>query len=370
MIDRTTMSPPSRYAGPARLGAIGLGGWGRTLARAYSGSSHVELRCCYSRDPGRRQRFADDFACEPAPSLDALLSRPDIDGVIITVPNAQHAAIIEEAAAHGKHIFVEKPVATAAADIGRVRRALRGTGLVFACGHAARRLAGIREMKRRLATGVLGAPSSFEAVFGNERGLEIPAGNWRTDPAQCPGGPLTQIGIHHIDNLQFLLGPVRRVAAMGRSPRADIANQLVVGVLLEFDEVIGYLGADWLTPGTFTIDLHGTQARLRYDLDYTWWDRSAQSDAHSTLTQFVAPPSSSLPGDRHMAGELIPLPNGDYLREEIDEFALALLGQGAVEVGLDAAASNVAVLLAAARALETSKPVDVADIAAEIDDRH
>jgi predicted dehydrogenase len=177
------------------------------MASAYASSPLVELRTCFTRNPERRQAFAADFGCGQDESLDAVLARDDIDGIVITAPNDQHAPIIEAAAARGKHVYTEKPVAVNLADLRRIRAAVLGSGIVFACGHSARRLSGLRAMKSLLDSGAAGAPSMVEAVFGNERGLELKEGDWRADPDQAPGGPLTQLGIHQIDNLQYLLAP-------------------------------------------------------------------------------------------------------------------------------------------------------------------
>ena len=367
----TSAESPTAQAdpGPARvrLAAVGLGRWARVMARAYTGSEVVELRSCYTRNDERRAAFAADFGCEQDESLAALLARDDIDGLVITAPNDQHAPIIEAAAAAGKHVYTEKPVAVSLPDIARIRRAVLGSQIVFACGHSARRLSGLREMKRILDTGTAGSPSMVEAVFGNERGLELKEGDWRADPVRSPGGPLTQLGIHQIDNLQYLLGPARRAVAMGQAPRPGIANELAVGVLLEFDSSLGYLGCNWLSPGSFTIDMYCTSARLRYELDFTWWSKSAQTDAHTRLTRTVIAADSADPDARVLREEEVPLPPRDHLREEIEEFGRAIAGPATVEVGLAEAVSNVAVLQAAARSLAGTRPVEVSEILAEIE---
>lgn len=338
------------------------------MARAYSGSGVVELRSCHTRNPERRAAFAADFGCGQDESLDALLARRDIDGIVLTAPNDQHAPIIEAAAAAGKHVYTEKPLAVDLGDVGRIRRAVRASGIVFACGHSARRLSGLREMKRLLEAGEVGAVSMVEAVFGNERGLELKEGDWRADPVASPGGPLTQLGIHQIDNLQYLLGPARRAVAMGQAPRPGIANHLAVGVLLEFDSSLGYLGCNWLSPGSFTLDLYGTAARLRYELDFTWWSKSNQTDAHTRLLRTVIAADSADPDARVLAEEELALPPRNHLREEIEEFGRAIRGDAAVEVGLDEAVANVAVLQAAARSLADGRPVEVAEVLAEIEE--
>jgi len=350
----------------ARLAAVGLGRWARVMARAYAASDVAELTACYTRNPERRAAFAAEFGCDQADSLEALLARDDVDGIVITAPNDQHAPIIEAAAAAGTHVYTEKPIAVSLADLRRISRAVTGSGIVFACGHSARRLSGLREMKRQISDGETGSVSMVEAVFGNDRGLELKEGDWRADPVASPGGPLTQLGIHQIDNLQYLLGPARRVVAMGQAPRPGIVNQLAVGALLEFDSCLGYLGCNWLSPGSFTIDVYGTAARLRYELDFTWWSKSAQTDAHTRLARTVIAADSADPDARVLAEDAVPLPPGDHLREEIEEFARAIQGTAEVEVGLADAVSNVAVLQAAARSLAGAGAVAVADIMAEI----
>jgi UDP-N-acetyl-2-amino-2-deoxyglucuronate dehydrogenase len=364
--------PLAERAGPgaarARLAAVGLGRWARVMARAYAGSEVVELRSCYTRNGERRAAFAADFGCEADESLAALLARDDIDGLVVTAPNDQHAPIVEAAAAAGKHVYTEKPVAVSLADVRRIRRAVLGSQIVFACGHSARRLSGLREMKRILHSGEAGDPSMVEAVFGNERGLELKAGDWRADPVQSPGGPLTQLGIHQIDNLQYLLGPARRAVAMGRAPRPGIANELAVGVLLEFDSSLGYLGCNWLSPGSFTIDMYCTSARLRYELDFTWWSKSAQTDAHTRLTRTIIAASSADPDARVLREDEVPLAPRNHLREEIEEFGRAIAGAATVEVGLAEAVANVAALQAAARSLAGARPVEVDEILAEIEE--
>lgn len=349
-----------------RLAAVGLGRWSRVMAAAYYQSDVVDLSTCFSRNPERRGAFASDFGCEQAESLEEILESDDIEGLVLTVPNDQHAPIIEAAAHAGKNVYVEKPVAVEPADIRRIQEAVGESGIVFACGHSARRLAGVREMRRCLDTGEIGTPSMIEAVFSNERGLELKEGDWRGDPAQCPGGPLTQLGIHQIDNMNYLFGVPKRVTGVGKRGATAVANTMVVAALLEFDEVIGYLGADWLTPGAFTMDLSCTKARLRYELDFSWWSNSADTDAHTRLIKVEIGSDSSDPDNRILSENLVKLAPRDHLREEIDEFAMAIRGKAEVEVGIDVAVSNVAVVLSVARAINEQRGVDVAEVLEEL----
>lgn len=347
---------------PARLAAVGLGRWARIMASAYVDSEALELVTCFSRNEERRNAFAVDYHCEADASLEAVLARDDVDGVVITVPNDQHAPVIEAAARAGKHVYVEKPVAVEVDHIRRIQQVVKETGIVFACGHSARRLAGVREMRRCIESGDIGSPSMVEAVFSNERGLDLREGDWRGDPEQAPGGPLTQLGIHQIDNLNYLFGVPRRVTAMGRGGAPRVSNTMVVGAILEFDDVIGFLGNDWLTPGAFTMDLYGTKARLRYELDFSWWSDSALTDAHARLIRVHIDADSDDHDARVLAEHEVQLEARNHLREEMVEFAKAIQGEARVEVGIETAVANVAVVLATAQAIRESRVVEVAEV--------
>ena len=352
--------------GRVRLGAIGLGRWGRVLAASYRDSDVVELRTCFSRDPDRRERFAADFGCDADDSVASLVARPDVDGVVVTVPNDQHAPIIEQATRAGKHVYVEKPLAVDPEDVRTIRRAVEGSAVVFACGHSARRLSGVREIKRLLGSGEVGTPSLVEAVFSNERGLDLEEGDWRGDPLQCPGGPLTQLGVNQIDNLHYLFGPPARVVGVGRQGPVRVKNTMVVAALLECEDVIAYLGADWLTPGAFTLDVYGSNARLRYELDFSWWSNSSETDAHSRLTRVGFTSKGDDPDARILGVDDVPLPPRDHLREEVEEFGRAIRGDGTVEVGLDVAVTNLAVVLAVSRAVNEGRAVEVREVLEEL----
>jgi predicted dehydrogenase len=289
--------------------------------------------------------------------------RDDVEGVVVTVPNDHHADVIERAARAGKHVFVEKPIAVMLDDARRIERVTDECGVVFACGHSARRLGGLREIKRMMDAGDIGGVSTVEAVFANERGLELEPGNWRGDPVKTPGGPLTQLGVHQIDNLQYLLGPVARVASFGRPMYTRVQNQTVNQTLLEFESgQLAYLGTNWACPGVFSLNVYGTQADLFYQLDFGWWSNSDVTDAHSTLTKREFASLSDDPDDRQLRDVTVAIPDHDHLRDEVDEFADAVRGRCAVEVGADAAIRNVAVVLAALKSSQEGRIVPIGEV--------
>ncbi len=350
-------------AEPVGVAAVGLGRWAQVLAGAYTRSREVRLVTCYSRSADKRERFSQKFGCAAAATLDAVLADDRVAGVIVTVPNDQHADVIERCAQAGKHLYVEKPIAVKMEDARRIDRAVRQAGIAFLCGHSARRLGGLRKIKAMIEQGDLGGVSMAEVSFSNERGLELRETDWRGDPAKAPGGPLIQLGVHQIDNLQFLLGPVKRVFSFGKPMFTKVRNPTVTQTIMELENgTHAYLAANWACPGVFSVNVYGTRANLFYELDFSAWSNSDTTDGASRLLRVDFSRMSDDPDDRMLRKEEVAFAHTDHLRDEIEEFSRAIRGEAVPEVDTATATRNLAVVLAAVRSLEEGRPVDVAEI--------
>jgi predicted dehydrogenase len=332
------------------LAPIGLGRWARVLAAGAKRGDVIELYSCFSRSEERRQAFQDEFGVpKGAATLEELLADEAVEGVIITTPNDTHRDLIVRALEAGKAVYTDKPITHTLEDAAAVSRAVRSTGAVFAVGHSARRLAGSRMMKQWIDDGSLGDISLAEANFSNERGLELSPETWRWYADKSPGGTFIQLGVHHADNLQYLLGPVASVTAQVRRMYTKAEVPDAVMAILEFEAgPLGYIGAGWASPGIYQIRLQGTEANLMYDLDFTHWNESHQADDWSTLVSQRY---------RDMTRRPIALPSTDMFREQLDEFALAIRGEVEVEVGIEESIRALAVVHAA---LESSRRGGVA----------
>jgi predicted dehydrogenase len=328
-----------------KLAPVGLGRWARVLARGAQRGDAVELASCFSRSEDKRRAFQEEFAIErSASSYEELLADPELDGVVITTPNDTHRDVVVQALEAGKGVYVDKPIAHTLEDAMAIEAVVRSTGLVFAVGHSARRLAGHRTIKRWLDDGKLGQVSLVETNFSNERGLELTEDTWRYYASKSPGGTLIQLGVHHADNLQYLLGPVVSVNANIKKLYTKSEVPDAVMVICEFaDGVLGYLGCGWASPGVYSMNVLGTKANLFYDLDFTHWDESHLADKYSTLrSQFYG----------ESERQTVELPPSDMFREQLDEFALAIRGEADVEVG---AAEAVRALAVVRGALDSSE---------------
>ncbi|MGH3666014.1 MAG: Gfo/Idh/MocA family protein [Egibacteraceae bacterium] len=323
-----------------RLAPVGLGRWAWVLARAAQRGDLIELVACFSRSDDKRRGFCEEFGIpRSASTYEALLADPEVEGVIITTPNDTHLPVISQALEAGKAVYVDKPIAHTLTDAVRIADAVAGSGQVFAVGHSARRLAGCRVAKRWIDDGTLGDVSLAEANFSNERGLELTTDTWRYFASKSPGGSMIQLGVHHADNLQYLLGPVRSVTAHARKLYTSSEVPDAVMAILQFESgPLAYLGAGWASPGVYTLNLQGTKRNLRYDLDFTHWQESHVADDYSTLRAQAYGESERSP---------VEMPRTDMFREQLDEFALAIRGQATVEVGVPEAVRALAVVHAA-----------------------
>ena len=79
--------------GKVKVGIVGLGRWARVLTRASTLSDKIEIVAGYSRSEGKRAAFHADTGVPPVGDMKEMLSRPDIEGVILTVPNEQHLPV-------------------------------------------------------------------------------------------------------------------------------------------------------------------------------------------------------------------------------------------------------------------------------------
>ena len=340
---------PSPLSKPVRLGLVGAGHWGAQVALSAGLDPGVELVACYSRSKEAREAFARRHGCRACRSYEEMLADPAVQGIIVMSANLAHRDHVEAAAAAGKHVLVTKPIATTIEDGLAMIRACEQAGVILAVGHQSRREPALRRLRQLLAAGALGQPVMVEANISTASGMLIQAEQWRSMRAECPGGPLIQLGIHHVDTLQYLLGPIVRVQGWQRRRLVPADIDDVTVTLLEFESgVMGYLGAGYASSQACWIKLYGTLAVAHYDQhlglelsDDTWEAGPARRQ--------------EAPG--------IPLqPPIPTMREEVAEFAECIRTGKAPEIDGPQAVRNLAVVLAAIQSQQTGQAVAVEDL--------
>lgn len=242
-----------------RLGSVGLGWWGGMLAETANASGEAEIVSCYARTDATREDFAVRFSCGSAGSLDELLASEDIDGVLVATPHSTHADIVEQAAAAGKHVFVEKPLTLTVSEGRRAIEAAAEHGVILQVGHHRRRQPATRRIHELVQAGELGEISLLEANLSGKSGLN-PRSGWRGDPTECPLGGMTGMGVHMADNLIYLAGPARAVSTISKKTLARGPLHDATSLSIEFENgAVGYLGTSTVIPKTCTTVAFGSE---------------------------------------------------------------------------------------------------------------
>jgi UDP-N-acetyl-2-amino-2-deoxyglucuronate dehydrogenase len=295
---------PPRTERPVGVALVGTGMWATQIAAA-AARAGLRLVTCFSRDAGRRAAFAGRVRCGAAPSLRAALAHPEVEAAMILTPNDTHLEVALECAERGVAVFVEKPIADTVADAERIADSCAAAGVTLMVGHAFRRLGAARRVRELVDDGALGR------VVLAEANLSLPGAlapdKWRAHRERGPGGPLMQLGIHHVDTLASWLGPP--VSATGRfahvATDADIDDVGVVTMQMASGALAAVTGS-YVSPKTFAIRLCGTGAVLDYRADFGVWPAAERLDAVTTLTVDGAP---------------VAFEERDMLAEELAEFA-------------------------------------------------
>ncbi len=227
---------------------IGLGRWGRTLVASVQGKSdRLRFTRAVVRNPAAHREFAQLHELALTDDLNAVLDDGGIAAVVVATPHSVHRDQIIAAASAGKHVFCEKPLALTKADAMRAIEACARAGVVLGVGTDKRFYPASRELVRLAKSGELGPIIHLEAHFSNEVAGSF--SEWRFSPDESPAGGLTGTGIHMLDAMVELAGPVRRVQVLllTRKPPPDPLDGL--SVLLEFEAGIsGMLAAVRSTP--------------------------------------------------------------------------------------------------------------------------
>ena len=307
-------------------GIIGTGWWGQMLLKAAGGSGRLRFVHAVSRNAEAGAPVAAAHGLRFSTDVADLLRDPEVAAVVIATPHSTHLPLIEQAAAAGRPVLCEKPLALTRAEAVRAVEACRRAGVPLAVGHNRRFLPTIRAMKRIVAEGRLGRLLHVEGHLSNENSSSNFAA-WRHDPAESPAGGLTGTGVHVLDAFTNLAGPARRVAAtrlLTHKPPPGARDSL--SVVLEFaNGASGTLACVRATPRYWRVHLFGDRANLE-----TWGDATGD-------TEVILRPAGGAPPER------MAFPEVDTLRAELDAFAEAAAGGAPYPVPEEEAIATVAV---------------------------
>lgn len=206
-----------------RLGVIGAGARGETFARQlYKGTSRATLAGVCDIDAQRLAQFCDYCQIKDAPQFTDVarfMAQPDMDGVVITVPEFAHRQVAQAAFKAGKHVYLEKPIAQSLQDAYAIVDAHRASGKVCFIGFNLRASPYYQKMREIVASGVLGTlvhVSGLEQITAAHGASFMRRFHRKTANA---GGMLNTKCCHDIDIILWTVGHdrhrVRRITSFG-----------------------------------------------------------------------------------------------------------------------------------------------------------
>jgi predicted dehydrogenase len=322
------------------VACIGMGWWSDVLADAIVRSGRMKIVSCYSRSRDKREAFARKYACTAAASYEEILGDRRIEAIINTTPNSAHLETTYAAAAAGKHVFLDKPIANTIDDARAITAACRQAKVVLALGYQRRRESQFRWIKRNLDK--FGKLVNAEANISRDRLGKIDLGSWRYTAAGMPGGVMLQIGIHYTDVLEYLLGPVKAVS--GRFVRLVLPgdNPDVASLVLEHENgALSTLNASYASASEYYLmNIYGKEASAYYDMHQGLrWLRRGSDKA-----------------------EPVAVEKNDPIVDELEEFADAVRGDGEPEMDGERSTRSLAVLLAGIQSARESRRVEIEEI--------
>jgi len=285
---------------------IGLGWWGKELVRAQRTSQLMRFTHGVTLEPDAARAFAKEMRLELGTCYENVLADRSIDCVVLATPHTQHRAMVEAAAAAGKHVFCEKPFALSLEDGKAALAACRKAGVALGVGHNRRLWPSIAKLKEIVGGEEFGTVMFAEGNYSHDILADTPLDNWRSAPQETKAGGMTGMGIHLLDAFAFLVGPMARVAALSTKRALPFASGDTTQAMLAFaNGASGTIATSLKTPGfVWRVAIYGSEM----------WAESL-SETKVTLCRRDGKP------------ETFDLPQTNHIGANLDSFAACALGQ-------------------------------------------
>jgi predicted dehydrogenase len=337
---------------------IGCGDVGERSARGLRDAEHAELAAVMDADEKVARGLAEAFDVPWTSDLAELLARSDMDAVYLAVPNNLIASIAVQAAQAGKHLLIEKPVATTLTDADRILAAAEAAGVTVGVAFEAQVTPEIQRLHAIIASGGIGTvmgtrivamldkPETYWTLGYDHR----VSGDWRTSKIRAGGGMLITTHIHDINTVRYLTGlEAGRIYAEYGTFATPVEVEDLLFVTIRYTS-----GAIGSIEGSSCIKGNG----MDLDVGNYIYGTAGQVVLGDTLRIYTTLDVPGVPaGVWHQVGVPHTIPEGRM--RVMDGFAAAILeGQPVPVSGLDGRAA-LEVALSAYQAGAQGRPVDV-----------
>lgn len=247
---------------------VGLGWWGKTLVESVQGTSDVIrfVACATRTVSAETEAFAQEHGLRIADGLDGVLADPAIDAVVLATPHSLHASQVIASAGAGKHVFCEKPFTLTKADAEEAAAAVERAGVVLGLGYNRRFHPEMVKLRERIERGELGTILHLEATMTFPNALFLKPEQWRAHREETPCGGLTPMGVHAIDAMIDLCGPIEQVYCQSFRRVVEVDTDDTTSMLFRLKAgMSGYLGTMTATGPGFSFQVFGSGGWVRLE---------------------------------------------------------------------------------------------------------
>jgi predicted dehydrogenase len=328
---------------------IGLGWWGKTLVESVQGvSGDMQFVAAASRTRSDDyQAFCATHGLTIHRTYEEALADTQVDAVVLATPHSLHSPQVVAAAQAGKHVFCEKPFALTKADAEAAVRATQAATVTLGLGYNRRFHPEMTKLRHKVRSGELGTILHIEATMTFPNGLFLKPDAWRGDKHETPCGALTPMGVHAIDGMIDLCGPIAQVYCQSFRRAVEVDSDDTTSMLFRMqDGMSGYLGTMTATGPGFSFQVFGSKGSVRLE---GMTHVAGASSEERRMRLFGTCKSQPIQGEAQVweAARL------DVTRACLDAFAQAASGGPAFPISLEdmihGAAVTEAVVRSAAR---------------------
>src|SRR5512146_3238109 len=247
---------------------VGLGWWGKTLVESVQGvSPDLQFVAAVSRSQADdHKQFASDQKLTLYQTYEEVLADTNVDAVVLATPHSLHTAQVIAAAKAGKHVFCEKPFALTKADAEAAVQATTAAKVTLGLGYNRRFHPEMTKLRQQIDAGELGTILHVEATMTFPNGLFLKPEAWRADKHETPCGALTPMGVHAIDGMIDLCGPIRQVYCQSFRRVVAVDADDTTSMLFRMRAgMSGYLGTMTATGPGFSFQVFGSNGSVRLE---------------------------------------------------------------------------------------------------------
>ncbi len=315
---------------PLKIGIVGLGYPGRMHSLALAATPDAEVHAIADLSPERRAAYVGEFGKPPVvyEKFEELLADPDLDAIVLSLPNFLHHPTSLAVLQSGRHVLCEKPPTMNAAEMLELEAEAESRKLTYFFGRQMRFSPEMTAAREIVKAGTLGPIHRGEARWLRSRCIPTGLDSWFTDKRRSGGGVLIDLGVHALDGAWFLMNHPRPVTVSAKVSQAFA--HLVPD--LAINDVDDCASAFIRFEDGSVIDLNVTWAghHIENPIDATQNNRNGHQNttlhgSHGTIT--LNPPTLITGDAESTKSQPIAIGTGDSFALQMRDFIDAILGR-------------------------------------------